>query len=187
MAIAKISEAEPVKDVLAIPEKPPRTQEEWLARQADRIAISEVLHRYGQYCDSKNYEGVLTLYTDDIERVLGGTLTERVTGKKDLLDKYLNPSLQRKNDGKAARPMQGVKSRHMMLTPVIKIADDGKQAWVSSYFTLASSRGEGKDFTKGSHEGTYLFELVKQGFEWKIKKFVVNTEIGNDPLFRPQK
>lgn len=167
----------------------PRSLEARLQRLQDKEAIHDLMMRYGHYCDAQDWARVCDLYTDNVERVLTGTLDERVKGKARLLNLYLNPVLPTK-DGKklgAAVPVGKSKTtvRHMFASPVIRIAADGKQAWLTSYFSLIRSNEKPAGFERHVHEGTYIFTFVKQGRQWKISKMVVNTEIGHDPGFQP--
>ncbi len=180
-----LPENNPVLGVLGIKEKPAATDQEWVTRQAHKAAITEVLMEYGQYCDLRDYQSLFSLYTDDIERVLGGTLKERVNGKPALMEKYVHPQYTRAEDGKPSIAAKGRKSRHMMATPVIKLSDDLKEAWSSMYFSLISTAEVNGELVRAAHEGTYLFHLVRQDRDWKIKKFVVNSELALDPLFQP--
>lgn len=179
-----LDEKNPQLFVLGIKEPPPRTQAEWLEREANRAAIVDVMNQYGHYCDVRDYVGVCNLYTEDVERVLGGDLDERVKGKANLYDKYIHPTLRLRADGKSAAASREQRTvRHMFATPVIRIASGGKEAWATMYFSLVTTSNLNGAFRTGHHEGTYLFHLVKQGYDWKIKKLVDNTEIGNDPMY----
>jgi ketosteroid isomerase-like protein len=175
--------------VIRMPEKRPTSLEERIARLEAKEAIHDVMMRYGQLSDSRDTEGVLALYTDDVERVLTGTLDERIKGKDTLRELYRNPVLPTK-DGKSlgnASRRQGRRMtvRHMFAAPVIRLSDDGTEGWLVAYFTLVRSVDSEAGFERHQHEGTYTFSFVKQGDEWKISKMIVDTEIGHDRGFQP--
>ena len=177
-------------DVIDRVEKRPVGLEERIDRLEARDAIHDVMMRYGHYCDSRSWDKVLSLYTDDVERVLTGTLDERVQGKEKLRELYLHPVLPSR-DGRslgaaaAATPGQDMTIRHMFAAPVIRVSDDGREGWLTAYFSLVKSMATDAGFQRHVHEGTYIFTFVKQGQDWKIRKMVVDTEIGHDPGFRP--
>ena len=184
-----VSEADRFQ-IINMPERRPADLEDRVARVEAKEAIFDVMMQYGHYCDVRDWDTLMKLYTDDIERVLTGTLDERVQGKAKLLELYINPVLPTKDGvalGAAAPPAtaQETTIRHMFAAPVIRLADDGKEAWLTSYFSLVRSVDSDSGFERHVHEGTYIFTFVKQGEDWKIKKMVVSSEIGHDPGFRP--
>jgi len=71
-------------EVVQRPERPRATPEERLQALEDRSAIRALIMAYGYLCDARRWDDLLALYTDDIERVLAGSLTERVRGKAAL-------------------------------------------------------------------------------------------------------
>jgi 3-phenylpropionate/cinnamic acid dioxygenase small subunit len=172
-------------EVINMVERPPKTAEERITRLADKEAILDILMRYSHYCDTAQWDSVLDLYTDDVERVLTGTLEERVRGKEVLRKLYLQPVLPRKADGKPSGQTSGLKIRHFIGTPIVRLSEDGREAFLTSYFTLFASKETPEAFLRSGHEGTYIFSFVKQGEAWKIRKMVVETEIAHDPLFKP--
>ena len=80
-------------EIFQKPEPVRSTLEERVQAIEDREAIRQVLIGYGYLCDARRWDELLEHYTDDIERVLGGTLTERVKGKEALRKLYVAPAL----------------------------------------------------------------------------------------------
>ena len=178
-------------DLMRMPEQRPASLEERVARLEAKEAIHDVMMRYGHCSDARDTEGTLALYTDDVERVLTGTLDERVKGKDTLRGLYRNPVLPTK-DGRslgteARRRGRKMTVRHMFAAPLIRLSDDGAEGWLAAYFTLVRSVVSDEGFDRHVHEGTYVFTFVKQGDEWKISKMVVDTEIGHDRGYQPGK
>lgn len=120
-----------------------------------------------------------------MERVLAGTLDERVKGKDTLRKVYYNPMLKRKADGKASSAPRDWLLRHMFTTPVVRLSDDMKEAWLTCYYTLVSTKETPTEFRRTAHEGTYIFTFARQGDDWKIKKMVIMTDTGHDPKYAP--
>lgn len=176
-------------EVINMVEKRPATLEERVARLEAKEAIHDVMMLYGHHSDARDTEGVLALYTDDVERVLTGTLDERIQGKDTLRELYRNPVLPTKDGrtlGEASRRRgRRMTVRHMFAAPVIRLSDDGNDGWLTSYFTLVRGVDSPDGFERHVHEGTYTFTFVRLGDEWKISKMVVDTEIGHDRGFRP--
>ena len=177
-------------ELLQMVERRPETLDERVARLEAKEAIHDVMMLYGHRSDSRDTEGVLELYTDDVERVLAGTLEERVQGKETLRELYRNPVLPTKDGralGEASRYRKGRKTtiRHMFAAPLIRLSDDGNEGWLTSYFTLVRSVDSPDGFERHVHEGTYTFRFVRLNGEWKINKMVVDTEIGHDRGFQP--
>src|SRR5450759_648394 len=73
------------------PEEPRRTPEAQLDAAEDREAIRDLIMRYGYLEDARRWDDMLALYTDDIERVLAGSLVERVQGKAALRERLFRP------------------------------------------------------------------------------------------------
>jgi hypothetical protein len=174
------------QDVLHIEERVPQGLEERLARLEAKERILEMMMEYSHFCDVGDWDRVCALYTDDVERVLTGTLSERVQGRDKLYQLYLNPVLPRREDGKPVTRAANMTVRHFVGTPVVRLAGEGREAFVTSYFTLLESKEDAQGFARSAHEGSYIFTFVKQGGDWKIRKMVVETEIAHDPFFGPQ-
>ena len=172
-------------DVIRMVEREPATLEERIARLEAKEAIHDLMMRYGHFSDARDTEGVLALYTDDVERVLAGTLEERVQGKETLRGLYRNPVLPTKDGrtlGEASRYRSGRRTtiRHMFAAPLIRLSDDANEGWLTSYFTLVRSVSSDEGFERHVHEGTYTFTFVRLEEGWRISKMIVDTEIGHD-------
>ena len=177
-------------EVIRILEREPQTLEERVARLEAKEAIHDLMMRYGHVSDARDTEGVLALYTEDVERVLTGTLDERVQGKETLRELYSNPVLPTKDGrtlGEASRYKRGHRTtiRHMFAAPIVRLSDDGDEGWLTSYFTLVRSVASPDGFERHVHEGTYTFTFVRLEEGWRIKKMVVDTEIGHDRGYNP--
>jgi hypothetical protein len=171
------------------PERPRTTLEDRLAAFEDKERIRDLIMAYAFLCDADMHDELYDRYTDDMERHLGGTLTEVVKGKEAVRHRHEHPVLERKPGmpGPATQPAgmrAKVKPRHLMSTAVVKLSDDSTEAWASVYFALASlkDRDDGTT-TRGIHEGGYLFGFRKVAGDWKIAKLMVFTEIAHDVNF----
>jgi hypothetical protein len=193
----EVSETD-ILEVVRMKEKVPTSPTENSARLEARAAIDDILAQYAMLCDAgaKDLgafdETLEKLCTDDVVKVHGGTLDQRFEGKEAVRESWHDLVLKRK-DGRLSKPLERKPGpsrysavRHMMTPPVIRISDDGKEAWAVLYFALASSQDTGTGLTRTVHEGDYIFTFVKQGKEWKIKKWVTLSEIGYDPKFFPE-
>ena len=177
-------------DVISMVERSPENLEERIARVEAKEAIHDLMMRYGHFSDARDTEGVLALYTEDVERVLIGTLDERVQGKETLRELYRNPILPTKDGrtlGEASRYKRDRKTtiRHMFAAPLIRLSDSGSEGWLTSYFTLVRSVTSTEGFERHVHEGTYPFTFVHLEEGWRIKKMIVDTEIGHDRGYNP--
>jgi hypothetical protein len=157
---------------------------------ADRItrleAKEEVLNlqmQYRHFTDAHDWEGVLSLCTDDIERIIGGTLDEELHGKEALREWYRNPSLKRASDGANVPSFAVDKNYHLVFTPVVRISEDGNQAWSTEYYSVVSIKDETSGAVRGANEGASIFTYVKQNGEWKIKKMVLITNLAHNPIW----
>ena len=65
-------------------ERPRTSIDERVQALEDRDEIRGLIMTYGYLCDARRWDDLLALYTDDIERVLAGSLVERVQGKPAL-------------------------------------------------------------------------------------------------------
>ena len=164
-------------DIVRMEDKVPKDLAERIVRLEAKEAILDVLMQYAHLCDAYDWDGVLSLCTDDIERILGGTLEETVQGKEALRDRYLKPSLKRASDGATVPSLAADKVYHMIATPVVRISDDGNEAWSAQYYAVVSIKDSGDDFGRGVHEGTSIFTYVKQGESWKIRKMVLVSDL----------
>jgi ketosteroid isomerase-like protein len=173
--------------VLLRPERERTTLDERVQLLEDKEAIRDVIMQYGFLCDAGRWDDLLKLYTDDIERVLAGSLDEHVQGKDALLQLYLNPVLPVRDADNTPKsrlqsPTKGERAaRHLISTHAIRVSDDGTEAWASAQYGLVLTSIDGDQFERGEHEGAYVFTFRKEGGAWKVAKLVV---IANS-LFNP--
>jgi 3-phenylpropionate/cinnamic acid dioxygenase small subunit len=155
----------------------------------DKAAIRDLIMRYGFLCDARRWDDLLELYVDDIERVLGGTLDERVRGKAELKKLLEAPVLPRRpSDGQSrTRMVTGAgatwSARHLMSSDVIRVSDGGTEASASVQYTLVVTSVEGDQFDGGSHEGAYIFSFRKVDEIWKFSKQIVIANTAFNPMF----
>jgi hypothetical protein len=179
-------------DVLSVvtgPEPPAEGAEARLRRLEDREAIRQVLAAYCYLEDEHRWEQLVDLFTDDVERTLAGTLDETVRGRDALLQAYLAPTMRRSaaagaGEAAAAEQLAGIAIRHLLTTDLVRFAPGGDRAWAVSYYQLVATLGRGDRFRRGAHEGTYWFELVRDGDRWRISRQVIWTDNATNPLFR---
>jgi ketosteroid isomerase-like protein len=183
----KKEEHDALVSILLRPERERTTLEERVQLVEDKEAIRDVIMQYGFLCDAGRWDDLLELYTDDIERVLAGSLDEHVKGKDALLRLYVNPVLPVRDDGKETKtrlqsPTSGVRAaRHLISTHAIRVSDDNREAWASAQYSLVLTSIDGDHFERGEHEGAYTFSFRKENGRWKCCKLVV---IANS-LFNP--
>jgi ketosteroid isomerase-like protein len=171
-------------------EAPRTTLEERLTLAEDKEAIRDVIAAYGFLCDSANWDELLELYTDDVERVLTGSLEEHVQGKEALRQLYLHPVLPVKSGGgdpkerlDASVTEGRLSARHLISHHVTRVSDDGAEAWSAVQYSLVLER-EGDEYERGVHEGAYLFWFLKQGGRWRVRKLTVIANSARNPLNR---
>jgi hypothetical protein len=179
------AEIEQMLEVFRRPERPRTTVEERLTAIEDRQRVREVLMAYGYLCDARLWDELLELYTDDVERVLGGTLTENIKGKDALREVYLAPVLPREDgDAPPAAEINAYEIRHLIVGDIVRLGDDGETAWAAASYSLVASKGDIDDFVRAGHEGGYILEFRKVDGAWLVSKFTVFSENARNPLFR---
>jgi hypothetical protein len=169
-------------EIIRKKERLPRELTKRVLRLEAKEAILDLQMQYAHLCDAHDWDGVLALCTDDVERVLGGSLNEVVKGKESLRDRYLNPQLKRASDGATVPSLAVDKVYHMTVPPVVRISEDGKKAWSTQYYSIVSIK-EDHEYARGVYEGTSIFTYVKQGKNWKIAKMVLVTNLAHSPLW----
>ncbi|HEX7096171.1 MAG TPA: nuclear transport factor 2 family protein [Acidimicrobiales bacterium] len=166
-------------------EDEPADPDERVQRLEDRRRIVELLIEYGLREDASRWDELLDLCTDDVERVLAGSLDERVTGKEALRAVLLAPVMPRKSGVGAAPPPEQVLAyevRHLIDQPVVRV--HGDTATVVASYSLLATTGDGATFRRGRHEGGYVFELRRGGPRgWLISRMLIITENARNPLF----
>jgi hypothetical protein len=170
------------------PERPRATLEERLRAAEDRVAIRDLIMRYGYLEDARRWDDMLALYTDDIERVLAGSLVERVRGKAALREKLLAPTLERAAAyGAPAAPPAHLLSlglRHLMASDVVRLGDDGTTAAAAVQYSMVATVDDDAGFRRGVHEGSYVFDFRKTDGAWKFCRQYIVSDNAHNPLFQ---
>jgi hypothetical protein len=182
-----LDENSAVVAVLQMREKPPVSVGERVARLEDHQAIRELVMAYGYLCDDRRWDELLELYTDDIERILAGTLAEKVQGKAALRQLLVAPALPRSGiDNRAPDPdrLARYHLRHLMADDVVRIGDDGVTATAAVAYTLVAADDSDGQYRRGAHEGAYVFDFRKVDGVWKFCRQLVFTNNARNPLFQ---
>ena len=160
-------------DALGRTERRRDSPEERLALEEHRGAVREVVLKYGYYADLQAFAELIDLYTEDVERVLSGSLREVVHGKDELRRVFA----ERSNTAVAAGGPVVLK-RHHIDSDIIRMSDDGRSADVVALGTVVVL----VDDKQSSHEDIYLFSLRREAATWRIARQVVVTENLHNPL-----
>ena len=183
------AELDQIIEIFLRPERKRETLEERVTALEDREAIREVLMGYGFLCDRRRWDDLFELYADDIERVLGGTLTERVKGKEALRPLYEAPALPRADEDDAGPPpaeqLNSYELRHLIVSDFVRLDDeDHRRGWAAASYSMVVSTEAG-GFQRGQHEGGYIFEMRKEDDgRWVVAKMTVFSENARNPLFQ---
>ena len=156
-----------------------------LTRLEDRAQIYDLVMAYGYLEDARQWDGMLALYTDDIERELAGSLTEVVRGKAELRDRLVTPVMEAKS-GRVAASREQVEQlglRHLIFSVAVEVAADGTTARASAQYILVATRDGAAGFERGSHEGSYEFEFRKVDGVWKFSRQLIVTNNAHNPMF----
>ncbi len=145
----------------------------------DEAEIRDLIMRYAHLQDLGCFDDFLELCTDDVERVLSGTLDQHAKGREDLRAKLAEP-VRVAGLGAVLEPAD-VRSRHLVTDEVIRVDADGTHAAAVAQFAVALTPRTG-EFRHGQHEGTYLFEFRKEGGRWRISRQVVDSNTARNPL-----
>jgi len=177
-------------EVLAAVQRPERrrdTLEERVTAAEDRAVIRDLIMAYGYLEDARRWDDMLAMYTDDVERVLAGSLVETVRGRDALRERLYAPVMVTKA-GDAPPPSQEhldrLGLRHLMTTDVIRLSDDGLGAIAVVQYMMVATRDDADGFRRGSHEGCYVFEFRKEGGEWRFCRQLIITDNAHNPMFR---
>ena len=153
----------------------------------DREAIRGLIMRYGYLCDARRWDELLDLYTDDIERVLAGSLVERVEGKDALREKLVAPTLAHRSGSGSAPPPQQLEQldlRHLMASDVIRLGDDGTTATAAVQYQMVATLEDGRGFRRGAHEGSYVFQFRKDDGRWRFCRQYIVSDNAHNPMFQ---
>jgi hypothetical protein len=173
--------------VRALREPEPRTEAERLRALEDKARIRDLIMEYGYLCDARRWHDLLELYTDDIERTLGGTLSERVQGKPALLAKLEAPTLERKQAGDTAPPpldrLLTLQFRHLMASDVVRLQGDGDEAVACVQYALVATADRGEP-DRGVHEGSYIFRFRRVDGRWLFCEQRIFSDNARNPMFQ---
>ena len=174
-------------------EKPLKTLEERVQRLEDIRELEDLLWRYAHLSDRRQFERLTEDFcTADVEKVHAGSLKQRFKGRDGCMrswaegvlitseGKKSKPAFGRGGGSGKPLPPRGWAASHLNFPWIIRIADDNKTAWATYYHFLNSAKVVNNELVNDGHSGTDTFWLSKQD-RWRIKKWVVQTDIG----FRP--
>jgi len=181
------AEIDALLEVVQRPEHERHTTEERVQALVDRQQIRDLIMMYGYLCDARRWDELLELYTDDIERVLAGSLTERVQGKAALREKLVAPTLERASgEGSAPPPshLEALALRHLMASDVVRLAADGLTATAAVRYQMVATSDDERGFRRGAHEGSYVFDFRKVDGEWKFCRQFIVSDNAHNPMFR---
>jgi hypothetical protein len=168
------------------PERPRTTLLERLELAEDRQTIRDLIMAYGYLEDARRWDDMLALYTDDIERVLAGSLVETIRGNAALRDRLITPVMATKSGAASAsrEQVEQLGLRHLMFSDVIRVADDGLTATAAVQYTLVATREGDRGLRRGSHQGSYVFDFRKVDGTWKFSRQLIVTNNAHNPMFR---
>ena len=172
-----------VLDVLERRERERPTLDERLTLQEDHERIREAIFKYGYYSDLGHWPGLLSIYTEDVVRSLSGTLHETTSGLHELRA-HLERRAAAGSSGPAGAVGPEVRRRHHIDTEVVKVSDDGTEAWAVALGTVVVTREQGA-YALAAHEDVYLFTLRKEGGQWLISEQVAVTDNARNPVLHP--
>jgi uncharacterized protein (TIGR02246 family) len=136
----------------------------------DEQAIREVVIRYGEYLDARDYAGYASLFASDGVWTGGFGSATGPAAIQEMLEKNL---------GKPEPGFINKSNFHLMTTVVVNV--DGDTAKVRSRYTFFTASPENKP----ALAGRYVDEFVRENGQWKIKKRTTHGVIpyrdGNDP------
>jgi hypothetical protein len=181
------AEIDALLEVVTRNERPRTNPDDRVTALEDRRAIRDLIMVYGYLCDARRWDDLLALYTDDIERVLAGSLTERVRGKAALREKLVSPTLERTDGDGAAPPPEylvTLRLRHLMASDVIRLSDDGTSATAAVQYTMVATAEDERGFRRGSHEGSYVFDFRKEDGVWRFSRQLVTSDNAHNPMFQ---
>jgi uncharacterized protein (TIGR02246 family) len=142
----------------------------------DEKAIREVVIRYGEYLDARDYAAYASLFASDGVWTGGFGSATGPAAIQEMLEKNLG------------KPQQGFVNKsnfHLMTTVVVDV--DGDTAKVRSRYTFFTASPENRPTV--ALAGRYVDEFVRENGTWKIKKRTTHGVIpfrdGNDPSRPP--
>jgi len=178
-----ISEAErrQMQEVLAPGPPSPRDADGRRRAVSDRLEIETLIHRYGYLEDFRMWDELLGLYTDDVERVLGGTLEQHVVGKDALRSLYESLTLPGDRAPSYAQ-LAALEVKHMITGIVVRLSGDEASA-VARYTISAEGPVDG-NVARGTHGGSYVFHFRRTPSGWKFRHMLVISGNAQNPMFQ---
>jgi uncharacterized protein (TIGR02246 family) len=138
----------------------------------DEQAIREVVIRYGEYLDARDYAGYASQFASDGVWTGGFGSATGPAAIQEMMEKNLG------------KPEQGFINKsnfHLMTTVVVHV--DGDTAKVRSRYTFFTASADNRPTV--ALAGRYVDEFVRENGAWKIKKRTTHGVIpfrdGNDP------
>ena len=177
-------------EVVQRPERSRTSSAERLQALEDRSEIRDLVMTYGYLCDARHWDDLLALYTDDIERVLAGSLVERVRGKPALREKLVAPTLEhRSGEGEAPPPtaLEQLELRHLMASDLVRLGDDGVTAQAVVQYQMVAVSDDERGFRRGAHEGSYVFHFRKESDgRWRFCRQFIVSDNAHNPMFQSE-
>jgi hypothetical protein len=178
-------EWEELLSVVRMEEDKPQTIEDRVGLLEDKASIHDLIMEYAFYSDARVREPVFDRYSEDITRILSGTLTEEVHGKESLREIVERPQYPRVS-GAPSPPLDLLKSldvMHFVTNVVIRVAADRKKAWAVGRVMMVAARTIDGQRERGVHESSYAFEFRNEAGRWNFTRQVVISGQGNNPLY----
>ena len=171
--------------ILRMPEQPLVTLEARLSALVDRQAIHDLVMRYAYLCDARAWDELIECYTEDAERIFAGTLDQRVVGRDAIAAAYEAQDLTRADGGGGLASDEVAHSHllHLVADEVVRLSDDGSEAFVAARGQLVVSSEREQSFRRGAHEASWAFRLRKESGVWKIARLVVYSDAAHNPMF----
>lgn len=138
----------------------------------DEKAIREVIVRYGEYLDARDYAGYASLFASDGVWTGGFGSATGPAAIQEMLEKNL---------GKPEEGFINKTNFHLMTTAVVEVHGDTAKARSRYLFFTASPDNR----PVVALAGRYLDDFVRENGQWKIKRRTTHGVIpyrdGNDP------
>jgi len=175
------------RETVPVRERDRQVLEDKLTLVIDKQRIVEMINEYAFACDSRNWDVLLELYDENIERVMTGTLNETVQGRDTLIGLHANPALPRAKgvemEKRDLTKIKGLEIRHLIGTQMVRVSDDNQDAWALCHYQMALVGQENDRWEHGLHEGTYLFSFSKASGAWKFTRHLIWTNNAANPMF----
>jgi len=152
------------------------TLEKRVQQLQDEQAIREVIIRYGEYLDARDYAGYASLFAKDGVWTGGFGSATGPVAIQEMLEKNL---------GKPEPGFINKSNFHLVTTVVVDV--DGDTAKARSRYTFFTASPDNRPTP--ALAGRYVDEFVRENGTWKIKKRtshgVIPYRNGNDPNVPP--